>query len=84
MSSTNVQAKTQATQCQINMATKDQDKLTSIKCVTNPQHNTPDKTVAMIMLTQQKNFTVHQSSNGTLRCSKNFWGVYAKNYNNWG
>ena len=51
MSSTNVQAKTQATQCQINMATKDQDKLTSIKCVINPQHNTPDKTVAMTMLT---------------------------------
>ena len=26
------------------MATKDQDKkLTSIKCITNPQHNTPDK-----------------------------------------
>ena len=43
MSSTNVQAKTQATQCQINMATKDQDKLTSIKCVANPQHSTPDK-----------------------------------------
>ena len=33
------------------MATKDQAKLTNIKCVTNPQHNTPDKTVAMIMLT---------------------------------
>ena len=63
MSSTNVQAKTQATQCQINMATKDQDKLTSIKCVTNPQHNTSDKTVAMTMQTQQKNFTfVHQST----------------------
>ena len=26
------------------MATKDQDKLTSINCVANPQHNTPDKT----------------------------------------
>ena len=26
------------------MATKDRDKkLTSINCVTNPQHNTPDK-----------------------------------------
>ena len=25
------------------METKDQDKATSIKCVTNPQHNTPDK-----------------------------------------
>ena len=46
MSSKNVQAKTQATQCQINMATKDHNKLTSIKCVTNPQHNTPDKNVA--------------------------------------
>ena len=55
MSSTNVQAKTQATQCQINMATKDQDKLTSIKCITNPQHSTPDKAVAMTMLIQQKN-----------------------------
>ena len=44
MSCTNVQDKTQATSCQINMATKDQDKkLTSIKCVPNPQHNTPDK-----------------------------------------
>ena len=29
----------------------------SIKCVTNLQHNTPDKTVVMIMLTWQKNFT---------------------------
>ena len=60
-------------------------KLTSIKCVTNPQHNTPDKTVAMTMLTQQKNFTsVHQSSNRILKYNKNFWGIYAKNYNNWG
>ena len=30
------------------MATKDQDKkLTSVKCVTNPQHNTPGKTVLL-------------------------------------
>ena len=66
------------------MATKDQAKLTNIKCVTNPQHNTPDKTVAMTMLTQQKNFTsVHQSSNRILKCNKNFWGIYAKNYNNY-
>ena len=36
------------------MATKDQDKLTSIKCVTNPQHNTPDKTVAMTMLKSRR------------------------------
>ena len=80
MNSTNVQAKTQATQCQINMATKDQDKLTSIKYVTNPQHNTPDKTVAMAMLTQQEEFTsVHQSSNRILKNNKNFLGIYAKN-----
>ena len=58
---------------------------TSIKCVSNPQHNTPDKTVAMRMLTQQKNLTsVHQSSNRILKCNKNFWGVYAKDCNNWG
>ena len=31
--------------------TKTKTKLTSIECVSNPQHNTPDKTVAMIMLT---------------------------------
>ena len=44
MSCSNVQAKAQATSCQINMATKDQDKkITGIKCVTNPQNNTPDK-----------------------------------------
>ena len=56
-----------------------------MKCVTNPQHNTPDKTVAMIMLTQQKNFTpVHHSNNKILRYNKNFWGIHAKNYNNWG
>ena len=60
-------------------------KLTSIKCVINPQHNTPEKTVAMAMLTQKKNFTsVHQSSNRILICNKNFWGIYAKNYNTWG
>ena len=79
MSSTNVQAKTQATQCQINMATKDKDKLTSIKCVTNPQRNTPDKSVAMTMLSWQKNCTSdHESSNKILKCNKNFWGIYAK------
>ena len=56
-----------------------------MKCVTNPQHNTPDKTVAMIMLTYQKNFTpVHHSNNKILRYNKNFWGIHAKNYNNWG
>ena len=44
MGFTNVQAKTKATQCQINMATKDQNKkLTSIKCITNLKHNNPDK-----------------------------------------
>ena len=84
MSSTDVQAKTQAMLCQINMATKDQDKTYQYK-VCYPQRNTPDKTVAMIMLTQQKNFTsVHQSSNRILKCNKNFWGIYAKNYSNWG
>ena len=67
------------------MATKGQDKITSVKYVTNPQYNTPDKTIAMTMLTQQKNFTfVHQSSNRILKYNKNFWGIYAKNYNNWG
>ena len=66
------------------MVTKDQDKLTSIKCVTNSQRNTPDKTVAMTILTQQKNFTsFHQSSNRKLKGNKMFWGIYAKNYNNW-
>ena len=37
------------------MATKDQvKKLTSIKCVTDPQHNTPDKNcIAITILTQQ-------------------------------
>ena len=43
---------------------KTKTKLTSIKSITNPQHNTPDKTAAMIILTQQKDFTsVHQSNN---------------------
>ena len=43
------------------MATKDRDKkLTSINCVTNPQHNTPDKKnrIAITILTQQYTISI--------------------------